>query len=143
MSTDTGAAQAGAKDAYAVCQQSADRIMDAVKQSLPRYHQSVTNAQQECVDACENVISSSISLQREFARRAGATTNVPEAALRAMRDATDGAVRAASVGSQVAIAAIDAARQNASAFNDNAKALAELSQTILRSWMSAFSAGRA
>ena len=127
-----------AKDVYAVYQQNVDKFLDAVKQSVPKYHQSVTNAQQEYVDACENVINSTITLQKEFAREAGITTNVPDAALKVIRDATEEAVKATSVNNQVALAAIDATQQNIKTFNDNAKAFADLNKNILQSWISAF-----
>ena len=131
-----------AKDVYAVYQQNVDKFLDAVKQSVPKYHQSVTNAQQEYVDACENVINSTITLQKEFARKAGITTNVPDAALKVIRDATEEAVKATSVNNQVALAAIDATQQNIKTFNDNAKAFADLNKNILQSWISAFTAGK-
>ena len=131
-----------AKDVYAVYQQNVDKFLDAVKQSVPKYHQSVTNAQQEYVDACENVINSTITLQKEFARKAGITTNVPDAALKVIRDSTEEAVKATSVNNQVALAAIDATQQNIKTFNDNAKAFADLNKNILQSWISAFTAGK-
>ena len=131
-----------AKDVYAVYQQNVDKFLDAVKQSVPKYHQSVTNAQQEYVDACENVINSTITLQKEFARKAGITTNVPDAALKVIRDATEEAVKATSVNNQVALAAIDATQQNIKTFNDNAKAFADLNKNILQSWISAFTTGK-
>ena len=131
-----------AKDIFAVYQQNVDKFLDAVKQSVPKYHQSVTNAQQEYVDACENVINSTITLQKEFARKAGITTNVPDAALKVIRDSTEEAVKATSVNNQVALAAIDATQQNIKTFNDNAKAFADLNKNILQSWISAFTAGK-
>ena len=126
------------KDIYAVYQQNVDKYLSSVKQSVPRYHQSVTNAQQEYVDACENVANSCITLQKEFARKAGITTNVPEAALKVIRDTTEEVVKATSIQNQIALAAIDAAQQNIKTFNDNAKSFADLNKSILQSWISAF-----
>ena len=134
MSQETKAA----KDIYAVYQQNIDKFLSSVKQSVPRYHQSVTNAQQEYVDACENVANSCITLQKEFARKAGITTNVPEAALKVIRDTTEEVVKATSIQNQIALAAIDAAQQNIKTFNDNAKSFADLNKSILQSWISAF-----
>ena len=126
------------KDIYGVYQQNVDKFLDAIKQSVPRYHQSVTNAQQEYVEACENVINSTITLQKEFSRKAGITTNVPEAALKVIRDTTEEAVKVTSVQNQISLAAIDATQQNIKTFNDNAKAFADLNKNILQSWISAF-----
>ena len=126
------------KDVYSVSQQNVDKYFEGIKQQVPRYHQSVTNVQQEYLDACENIINSSIALQREFARKAGVTTNVPEAALRAIRDTTEEIVKASTIQNQIALATIDATQQNIKTFNDNAKAFADLNKNILQSWISAF-----
>jgi len=126
------------KDVYGVSQQNVDKYFEGIKQQVPRYHQSVTNVQQEYLDACENIINSSITLQKEFARKAGITTNVPEAALRAIRDTTEEVVKASTIQNQIALATIDATQQNIKTFNDNAKAFADLNKNILQSWISAF-----
>ena len=127
-----------AKDVYGVSQQNVDKFFDGIKQQVPRYHQSVTNVQQEYLDAFENIINSSIILQKEFARKAGVTTNVPEAALKAIRDTTEEIVKASTIQNQIALATIDATQQNIKTFNDNAKAFADLNKNILQSWISAF-----
>lgn len=141
--TNTGSAGGSSpKDIYTTVQQNADKILDTVKQSVPRYHQSVTNVQQEYVDACENMLRSSIMLQREFAHRAGFTTTVPDAALTMFDGVAEETVKAISVQNQVALATIDAAQQNIKTFNGNAKAFADLNKNILQSWISAFTAVR-
>ncbi|HET6516645.1 MAG TPA: hypothetical protein VFG25_00250 [Nitrosopumilaceae archaeon] len=126
------------KDVYGVTEQNVDKFFNGIKQHVPRYHQSVTNVQQEYLDAFENVINSSITLQKEFARKAGITTNVPEAALKAIRDTTEEIVKINSMQNQIALAAIDATQQNIKTFNDNAKAFADLNKNIVQSWISAF-----
>ncbi len=126
------------KDVYGVSQQNVDKYFNGIKQQVPRYHQSVTNVQQEYLDACENIINSTITLQKEFARKAGVTTNVPEAALKAIRDTTEEIVKASTIQNQIALATIDATQQNIKTFNDNAKAFADLNKNILQSWISAF-----
>ena len=126
------------KDIYAVCQQNIDKVLSSVKQSVPQYHQSVTNAQQEYLQACENVVNTSIAMQKEFARKAGITSNVPEAALKIIHDSTEELIKAASIQNQITLAAIDATQQNIKTFNDNSKAFSDLNKNIMQSWISAF-----
>jgi len=126
------------KDIFTVYQHNVDKFLDTIKRSVPKYHQSITNAQQEYIGAYENIVNSSITLQKEFARRAGITTNVPEAAIKAIRDTTEEAVKMISVNNQIALAAIDATQQNVKTINDNAKAFAELNHNIIQSWITAF-----
>ena len=130
--------QANPKDAFSVYQQNVDKLFTTVKQSVPQYHQSITNVQQEFLQAYENMIDSSITLQKEFVKKSGITTSIPEAALKVMRDTTEEFVKAASIQNQMALASIDATQQNIKAFNDNAKSFAELNKNIVQSWISAF-----
>lgn len=130
------------KDIFGVYQHNVDRYLDSIKQSVPRYHQSVTNAQQEYLQACENMFNSAITMQKEFAKKAGVTTNVPEAALKVIHDTTEEAVKATGIQNQIGLAAIDATQQNIKTFNDNAKAFADLNRNIIQSWISAFTPTR-
>ena len=138
MSTTEQKTQSTVKDIYGVYQQNIDKLFDGIRQQVPRYHQSVTNVQQEYLQAVENIFNSSVALQKEFARKAGITTNVPEAALKVVRDTTEELVKASTIQNQIALATIDATQQNIKIFNDNAKAFADLNKNILQSWISAF-----
>ena len=129
--------QTNAKDIYGVCQQNVDKLFSGIKQQVPSYHQSVTNVQQEYLNVWENVIDSSITLQKEFARKAGITTNVPEATLKVIRDTTEEIVKVTSIQNKITLATIDATQQNIKTFNDNAKAFGDLNKNILQSWISA------
>ncbi len=126
------------KDIFAVYQQNVDKYFSGVKQSVPRYHQSVTNVQQEYLDAVENVFNSTIALQKDFALKSGITTNVPSAALKVIRDTTEEIVKAYDVQNKVTIAAIDSAQQNIKTFNENVKAFADLNKNVVQSWISTF-----
>jgi hypothetical protein len=126
------------KDIFAVYQQNVDKYFSGIKQSVPRYHQSVTNVQQEYLDAVENVINSSIALQKDYATKAGITTNIPSAVLKVIRDTTEEVVKAYDVQNKVALAAIDSAQQNIKTFNENTKAFADLNKNIVQSWISTF-----
>ena len=126
------------KDVFSVYQTNVDKLFNGIKQSVPQYHQSITNVQQEYLQAYENVVDSTITLQKEYAKKAGIATNIPEATLKVIRDTTEELTKAASIQNQVALATIDATQQNIKTFNDNAKSFADLNRNILQSWISAF-----
>ena len=126
------------KDIFAVYQQNVDKYFSGIKQSVPRYHQSVTNVQQEYLDAVENVINSTIALQKDYATKAGITTNIPSAILKVIRDTTEEVVKAYDVQNKVAIAAFDSVQQNIKTFNENSKAFADLNKNVIQSWISTF-----
>ena len=126
------------KDVFSVYQENVDKMFSGIKQSVPQYHQSVTNVQQEYLQAFENVVDSTITLQKEYVMKAGIATNVPEATLKMIQDTTEECVKAASIQNQIALATIDATQQNIKTFNDNAKSFVDLNRNILQSWISAF-----
>ncbi|QLH06984.1 hypothetical protein [Nitrosopumilus ureiphilus] len=126
------------KDLFSTYQENVDKIFNGIKQSVPQYHQSITNVQQEYLQAYENVVDSTITLQKEYAKKAGIAANIPEATLKVIHDTTEEFVKAASIQNQVALATIDATQQNIKTFNDNAKSFADLNRNILQSWISVF-----
>jgi hypothetical protein len=130
--------QTNAKDIFAVNKQTVDKYFEGIKKSIPQYLQSITNVQQEYIQACENMFNSAIALQKEYARKAGITTNVPEATLKVIRDTTEELVKATTIQNQVVLATIDGAQQNIKTFNENAKSFADLNKNILNSWISTF-----
>ncbi len=129
--------QGNPKDVFSVYQQNTDKIFNTVKQSVPQYHQSITNVQQEYLKSIENNVENFIELQKEYAKKAGLSTNIPEASLKVIRDTNEEFVKVATIGNQITLAAIDATQQNIKTFNDNAKSFADLNRNILQSWISA------
>ena len=126
------------KDVFSVYQDNVDKMFSGIKQLVPQYHQSVTNVQQEYLQAFENVVDSTITLQQEYVKKAGIATNIPEATLKMIQDTTEECVKATSIQNQIALATIDATQQNIKTFNDNAKSFVDLNRNILQSWISAF-----
>ena len=126
------------KDMFSVYQENVDKIFSGIRHSVPQYHQSITNVQQEYLQAYENIVDSTITLQKEYAKKAGITTDIPQATLKVIHDTTEEFVKIASIQNQMTLATMDATQQNIKAFNDNAKSFADLNRNILQSWISAF-----
>ena len=142
-SSNTGnSSSTSSKDVFSTWKQTSDKYMDAVEKVIPSYHQSVTSLQQEYIQACENAIDSSIEFQRKFANKTGINTNVPEATLKAVRDTNEQVIKSFDVQSKMALATVDAARQNVQTFANNAKAFAEMNNNVMQSWTSAFTQTR-
>ena len=126
------------KDMFSVYQENVDKIFSGIRHSVPQYHQSITNVQQEYLQAYENIVDSTITLQKEYAKKAGIVTNIPQTTLKVIHDTTEEFVKAASIQNQITLATIDATQQNIKTFNDNAKSFADLNKNILQSWILAF-----
>ena len=130
------------KDIFALYIQNVDKFFNGIEKTIPSYHQSITDLQQEWLQTFENNIKSVLTLQQEFANKAGINTTVPEAALKAIRDTNEEIVKSYSVQNQVFLAAIDATKQNVKTFNDNAKSFVDMNKNIMRYWISAFTPTR-
>ena len=130
--------QSNPKDIFSVYQQNVDKFFSGIRTSVPQYHQAITNIQQEFIQAYENIADSAVTLQKEYVKKAGITSNIPETAIKAIQDTTEEVVKATSIQNQVTLATIDAAQQNIKTFNDNANSFAELNRNILQSWISVF-----
>lgn len=125
-------------DTFGVFKQNLDKMFNGIRQSVPQYHQAITNVQQEYLQACENVANSAFEFQREVARKSGLSTGIPEAAVRTIGGTTEEIAKITSINNQVVLTTIDATQQNIKTFNDNAKSFAELNRNVLQSWISAF-----
>ena len=114
------------KDVFSTWKQTSDKYFDAVEKAIPSYHQSVTSLQQEYIQACDDAIESTIEFQRKFATKAGINTKVPEATLKAVRETNEQVIKSFDVQNKMALATVDAARQNVKTFTNNAKAFGDL-----------------
>lgn len=130
--------QKNSKDVFSAYQENVNKLFNGIKQSVPQYHQSITNVQQEYLQAYENIVDSSITLQKEYVKKAGIAADIPETTLKVIRDTTEEFVKAASIQNQITLATIDITQQNIKTFNDNAKSFADLNRNILQSWISVF-----
>ena len=133
---------ASTKDVFSSWKQTSDKYLDAVEKSIPSYHQSVTSLQQEYLQACDDAIESTIEFQRKFATKAGINTKVPEATLKAVRETNEQVIKSFDVQNKMALATVDAARQNVKTFTNNAKAFGDLNNNVMQSWISTFTPTR-
>jgi SMC interacting uncharacterized protein involved in chromosome segregation len=130
------------KEIHSVYKHNADRFFDEVEKSITPYHQSITNLQRAYTAAWKNMTESAISIQREFATKAGMNTSVPAAMVKAANDTTEEIIKAQAVQNKVMLAAIDATEQAINTFNENAKMFTGLNQGVLQYWIQACTPAR-
>jgi hypothetical protein len=126
------------KDIFSIYQKNTNKIFYGAKKSVPKYHQSITNLQQEYFQAFENIVDFSITLQKEFVTKDNVVSDVPSTTLKMINDATEEFVKIFSIQNQIVLASIDTTQQNIKTFNDNIKSFVELNKNILQSWISIF-----
>jgi uncharacterized membrane-anchored protein YhcB (DUF1043 family) len=125
-------------DVFATVEETVEKQVKTVEKSFPNFQTSVTSLQQEYTEAFKNIVDSSIALQREFANKTGINTALPEATESAVNKTNEQINKVQDVQNKVALATIDATRQNIKTFNENAKAFADLNKSVMQSWITAF-----
>jgi ribosome-associated translation inhibitor RaiA len=125
-------------DVFATVEETVEKQVNTVEKSFPNYQTSVTSLQQEYTEAFKNIVDSTIALQREFANKTGINTALPEATESAVNKTNEQINKVQDVQNKVALATIDATRQNIKTFNENAKAFADLNKSVMQSWITAF-----
>ena len=127
----------GPKDIFSVCKKNVDKFFSEIEKSTPRYQQSVQKQQQDYLNAWKSVINSAISLEQEYATKAGFNVDVPEATLSAIREVTQQAIKAYEAQNKVVMDTAEATKQAFNAFNENTKSFASLNRNIMGFLMSA------
>ena len=125
-------------DAFSTYKQNVQKYFENISKITPQYFQSVTYLQEECFKACEKAINSSVSLQQEFAKKTGISTEIPSSAKTAFVDANKQFVQASTLSNQFVKTTIDATVQNMKTFNDNVNAYVELNKNIIQNWITPF-----
>ncbi len=125
------------KDIFSVCKKNVDKFFSEIEKSTPRYQQSAQKLQADYLNAWKTLINSAISLEQEYATKAGFSVDVPEATLSAIREVTQQAIKAYEVQNKVVMETAEATKQAFNAFNENTKSFASLNKNIMGFMMSA------
>ena len=125
-------------DVFSTVEDTVEKQINTTEKSFPNYQTSVTSLQQEYTEAYQNIVDSTIALQREFANKTGINTVLPEATENVVNKTNEQISKVQDVQNKIALATIEATRQNIKTFNENAKAFADLNKGVLQSWVTAF-----
>ena len=126
------------KDIFDVSKKNIERFFTEIEKSSPTYHQSVAKLQQDYINAWKTVINSAISLEQEYATKAGYKLEVPDSVLKTIRDITDISLQAYANHNKISVDTSEATKQAFKTFNQNTKSFATLNKEIMGYIMSVF-----
>jgi uncharacterized surface protein with fasciclin (FAS1) repeats len=138
MSTQTQTKNTQTNNVYSMYKQNVQKYFENISKITPQYFQAITQLQEEGMKTCEKTINATVSVQQEFAKKAGITTEVPDAAKTAIIDTNKQIVQASTLNNQLTKTTIDTTVQNIKTFSDNINAFAELNKNIIQSWINPF-----
>ena len=130
--------QTQTSDVYSTSKQNVQKYFENFSKISPQYFKSITDLQNECMKTCEKTINASISVQQEFTKKIGITTDIPSTTTTAITDASKQIVQASIVNNQFVKTTIDATVQNIMTYNNNINAFVELNKNIIQSWITPF-----
>ena len=109
------------------------KYFENISKISPQYFQSITQLQEECMKTCEKTISAVVSVQQEFAKKSGFSTEIPDNARTAIVDTNKQIIKAKSVQNQIIQATTNAIQKNIQTWNNSASTFTDLNKNILQS----------
>jgi len=91
-------------DVFSTVEETVQEQVKSAEKSFPNYQTSVTSLQQEYTEAFQNIIDSTIALQREFANKTGINTALPEATESAVNKTNEQINKVQDVQNKIALA---------------------------------------
>jgi hypothetical protein len=104
--------QSQTNNVYSTYKQNVQKYFEGISKITPQYFQAATLLQDECMKTCEKTIGASVSIQQEFAKKAGITSDIPNEAKTAMVETNKQIVQANTVNTQLVKTMIDTTVQN-------------------------------
>jgi hypothetical protein len=122
------------------------RAVDEMAKVQPQYSQAFSNLQLDFIQTTKNIIQNTISAQKQLVGSWNimpvSTTPYTEQFTRQTNEITNNALRAVGINNQLAINALDLARENLRIYNRTVDAVTEFGTNIAKT-CSAFSAAAA
>ncbi len=126
------------KDLFVTYKQNVEKYFEQMENSIPKYYQTLTELQQEFLQAWENMFNASISVQKEFVSKTGLDAKQSSVATKIVSDTTEAAIKARTVRDKIILTSIDTTKENVKEWNRRSQEFADLNRKIMQSWISSF-----
>ena len=110
------------------------RAVDQMARVQPQYSQALSNLQLDSIQAAKNLIQNTISAQKQFVGswNVPVSTSYTEQFTRQSNEITSNTLRAVDINNQLAINALDLARENLKIYNRTAEAITDFNNNIAK-----------
>jgi hypothetical protein len=137
----TTATKTNVHDVYDTVKENLVRAVDEMAKVQPQFSQSLSNLQLDYIQTTKNIIHNAVSAQKQLT----ASLNIPPAAVpyseqfaKQTSEITNDTMRTLGINNQLAINAIDAARENLRIYNRTVDAVTEFNSNVAKAWTSFF-----
>jgi hypothetical protein len=129
------------RDVYETVKDNFLRTIDEIAKVQPQFSQSISNLQIDYIQTTKNMIQNVASTQRQLTLGLNipGTGQYSEQFAKQSTELTNNTIRAVGINNQLAINALDAARENLKIYNRTIDAVTDFSTNIAKAWESFFS----
>jgi|SRR6185503_14136872 len=131
-----------ATEVYDTVRENVIRVIDELTKVQPQYSQSISNLQLDCIQTMKNTIQTVFSVPKQLAGNLNNT--VPGAFTdqfaKQANEFTSNLIRTVGTNNQLAINALDAARENVKIYSRTVDAITEFNTNVVKAWTSLYSA---
>jgi hypothetical protein len=132
----------GANEISDIVRENVIKVIDEITKAQPQYVQSISNLQLDYIQTVKNTIQTVFSVPKQLGGNLNIT--VPgiytEQVLKQANDFTSNLIRTVGTNNQLAINALDAARENVKIYSRTVDAITEFSTNAVKAWISLYSA---
>lgn len=132
----------GASEIYDTVRDNSLRVIDEMVKVQPQYTQSISNLQLDYIQTMKNTIQTVFAAPGQFAGNLNITVPVvfAEQFAKQANEFTTNLVRTVGTNNQLAINALDAARENVKIYGRTVDAITEFNTNAAKAWTSLYSA---
>ena len=127
------------QDYFTVCKQNIEKYFESLEKAIPKYYQTINELQQEYLHTYENMINATLSIQKEYAGKAGVNSKQSEAASKIVSDTTEAAIKARTIRDEIVLTSIDTLKDNIKEWNNRSQSFVDLNKKIAQAWISSCS----
>ncbi len=110
-----------------------DQIHNNVERSTPEFIQSLSNLQQEYFTAWKNIVSTNFSMQEEYAKKIGSSSEPTDMAEQTIQKITDEIVNNFKLQNNIIKTWLDTSKQNIHAINENSTSFSDVNKKFIES----------
>jgi len=119
------------KNIFTECKKITEKFFNEIDKSSPVYHQITTDIQRGYLDAWKNVINSSISIEQEYADKAGLNVSMPEETMKAIQNMLERATNAYQSQNKFVLDSTEASKKVFDVFSENTKIFSALNKNMM------------
>jgi uncharacterized protein YwgA len=139
-SKGSGTNSRNAADVYTTFKENVIRAIDEMAKVQPQFSQSISNLQIDYIQTTKNLVQNAVYAQKQLT----SSWNIPdhnpysEQLARQSTEITNNTIKAVGINNQLAINALDAARENLKIYNKSIDAVVDFNTNVAKAWESFF-----